>query len=647
GSPILALLEKEKAASEKAGEDSPLKLNYRLHYLMALYVATESNRLGAPGADGAPAGVDIIAQSTLEKLIALRSRPLQIYLTSILPKVTRNTHLLIHYNSLMQAGGTKKEHIGFEYARPILLALASWSQGIIDDDFDAAKSMIRGAIQANQTQIKDAKTGLNIACLTTLKALDSSPLSPKDKLHLFTEICRANPTKADAAHFEKSLKYLQLLCEMGFFSKVLPDSFRGEITFEALENTAMDQAKIALFGKEAIDPTLNALLQAKYLELGAAQRRPLALELYARRIRSLEHAGLNKELSRFITSVLNGSFPSERYDASLSSHLEMIQKNFPTLWSVWQLLPPAKELNYVREVGGRAPAGVAAQAAVEASPLQERDSYQWLKQKLITDRHFDSAGTLPLEITSFLSDESMFVDAESLVSTLSPESSYTEMQKLILRLCKKEISLGETISVLVQLQTLVAKDPMISGSQWKRDIDDRIQLLSVKQKEITFEVLLTDNWQDLFLSGSEVLGSCQSIDGDLDKNKCLLAYCLDGKIQMAAVRDKQTGKIVSRALLKLLLREEGGKLIPSLFLERIYPSPCPKDQEDALNELAIQRARDLGIELYTHNPDLPKAGELASLQSLSSPCPFEYEDGGVGVSANGVYTIRDALRVKV
>ena len=177
----------------------------------------------------------------------------------------------------------------------------------------------------------------------------------------------------------------------------------------------------------------------------------------------------------------------------------------------------------------------------------------------------------------------------------------------------------------------------MTGSQWKTDIDQRISGLSTQEKKGSLEVLITDEWQDLFLCGTEVLGSCQSIDGDTRLNKGLLGYCLDGKIQMVAVKDKESGKIRSRALLKLLIPLGGGK--PALFLERIYPDPCPYEQVKGLNYFAIQRASELGLDLYTKNPGLPVLGDRVSLRSLGCPAPFEYEDGGAGVAENGVYTI--------
>ena len=232
----------------------------------------------------------------------------------------------------------------------------------------------------------------------------------------------------------------------------------------------------------------------------------------------------------------------------------------------------------------------------------------------------------------------MLESVEALSKHLNTEIPNRAMYVLCLDLCKKGISLEKTLGILKELQKLVSADPSMIASQWKTDIDYRISILSTEQKMSSLQVLITDDWQDLFLCGTEVLGSCQTIDGDTSLNKGLLGYCLDGKIQMVAVKDKESGKIRSRALLKLLIHSGGGK--PALFLERIYPDPCPDEQLKALNQFAIQRARELGLDLYTENRGLPLQGDRVSLQSLGCSAPFEYEDaGGNGPPNGGVYTI--------
>ena len=504
--------------------------------------------------------------------------------------------------------------------------------------FNALKAHIQMSLTANKDKIKSGGSGLNISCLSALKALDATTLSGEQKLHLFTEICRNAPNKAQSIQFKKSLKYLDLLSKLKFFKGKLPEPLQGEFTFLTLQAIALEEGKKALFGDDVLTEEDQSLLQSRYLELAEMQRRPLGLEIYASRIRLLHNPRVNEAMSRFIKSILRDSFKRERYDASLSPHLEKIKTEFPDIWTLWQTLPPPADLLPSAESALPEEGGVSAPARQLApSPHLESSSYAWLKNTLNTAGHLPEGMTVPAEIASFLGRDEMLESAEVLSQSLNGEISSRSMYVLCLQLCKKGISVTDTLGILKQLQTLVSADDSIKNSQWKRDIDDRIKILSSDQQKGSLVISITDDWQDLFLCGTEVLGSCQSIDGDIDLNKGLLGYCLDGKIQMAVIKDKESGAIRSRALLKLLVPQNGGK--PVLFLERIYPSRCPADQEKALNRLGIERARELGIDVYTQNPGLTIDPGSVYLRSLGSPAPYEYEDGGAGVASNGRYVI--------
>jgi len=668
--PILDFLGKERSRCRKvkAEEGSPLIQSLRLDYLMALYLGMENQELDRLQTSGTGDGAGVSAegsprviavrpetQNALAKILPLRNRPLKAYLTFILSEVTFDPYLRERFCSMQTSEG--RSGSGFAYALPILLIAASWSKDrgcskegsaesnevseAEDSHFKYVKAQIQSAISANREAIKNAGSLLNICCLTAMKALDATCLSGEEKLHLFTQICKASPKKEDAAQFEKSLKYLNFLCEIGRLDIYLPTPLKGNFTFAILEDFAIQKAKTNLFGSDSLSSEDQRLLQEEFLVLAEKQRVPFSLELYACKIRSLNDDKLNEAISRFIKSVLRGSFKKDRYDASLSPHLELIETRFPDLWSQWQSLPPPRNLLPAGEPSSSVleGAGTASdEASLEpASRNLQRDSYLWLKEKLVTDRHLVPRDKLPPEIASFLDSDEMLESAENLSKSLNAETPNREMYLLCLGLCKIEITLEETKALLHALQKLVSEDSSIWDSQWKWDIDDRIKLLSTQQEKTALQVSITDDWQDIFLCGTEVPGSCQRVDGDGNLNKGLLGYCLDGKIQMAALKDKKSGKIRSRALLKLLLTKEGGK--PVLFLERIYPSPCPDDQVKALSSIAIQRAKDLGIDLYTLNLGLCCGDAKVGLESLRCPAPFEYADGGGGLVRNGIYVI--------
>jgi len=102
------------------------------------------------------------------------------------------------------------------------------------------------------------------------------------------------------------------------------------------------------------------------------------------------------------------------------------------------------------------------------------------------------------------------------------------------------------------LQQALSKLPRI---EFHRDIEDPLKSFSQAKKEVPLELVDTDHWEDLLLSGTEVLGSCQRIDGLPNTNKCLLAYVMDGKNRMIALREKKSGQVVARSLFRLLLTE--------------------------------------------------------------------------------------------
>lgn len=137
-------------------------------------------------------------------------------------------------------------------------------------------------------------------------------------------------------------------------------------------------------------------------------------------------------------------------------------------------------------------------------------------------------------------------------------------------------------------------------------------------------VIDSEDWQDLFLSGTEVGGSCQHVLESPHENKCLLANVLDGKIRILCVKDEPNGSIKARAFLKILtkkIRLPSGqkKQVPCLFLEPIYPEKVNPIFQKQIVNLARKKAAELELDLYVE-------GMGEKLYSKSSIAPFEYED---------------------
>lgn len=82
-------------------------------------------------------------------------------------------------------------------------------------------------------------------------------------------------------------------------------------------------------------------------------------------------------------------------------------------------------------------------------------------------------------------------------------------------------------------------------SDFLNDIADLMQKLVPSAYHVNefWSIDNSDDPQDLFLCGTEVLGCCQKIGGDVDKNRALMGYVLDGKYRILAIKDP-SGKIV-------------------------------------------------------------------------------------------------------
>jgi hypothetical protein len=145
----------------------------------------------------------------------------------------------------------------------------------------------------------------------------------------------------------------------------------------------------------------------------------------------------------------------------------------------------------------------------------------------------------------------------------------------------------------------------------------------------------SDDYMDLFLCGTEVANSCQSIYGEPHLNCHLVGYLLDGKCRMICIKDKDSNKLVARSIIKIFKKVDGS---PALFLESTYPHDSI--HKDALIALAKKRAQKMGCDLFIGH------GEEGQKQILSCDKPnfakrLEYEDAHTieGIPSSGIYKI--------
>ncbi len=354
-----------------------------------------------------------------------------------------------------------------------------------------------------------------------------------------------------------------------------------------------------------------------YLEMFGETRIPLAFEIYKARIASLKNPPLMSELERFVRSVLLGTFSKERFRTDVSSHLKKIEETSEEVFTGWKLLTYSKEI-----------------LAVPLDQKEEQFSFADFFKEKLSDGHSEKNG----------------VDRLPQLTQYVQKTSASEPSEEIPVLCKRlmeetSLSKDEQVSILRQLIEKLEENPLTCELELNHDLKGLISSLSSPKSRILDEkVILSRDWQDLLLCGTEVLGSCLRIDGKPNLNKCLIAYCMDGKNALIAVKNEE-GKILARSLLRLLWNKTTSK--PALFLDRLYPNPCPSERKDAIMEAAIECSKDLGIDLFTQWGGY-KEDPNTFLESFRGPCSYEYEDAaGEEIKRNGVFTIKNLRKVEL
>ncbi len=169
----------------------------------------------------------------------------------------------------------------------------------------------------------------------------------------------------------------------------------------------------------------------------------------------------------------------------------------------------------------------------------------------------------------------------------------------------------------------------------------RNQLNSQKKKlDLTgWKIRDTDYYWDLFMAGTDVQGSCQSVEGDPSLNKCLMAYVMDGKNRMLTIVD-ETGTIEARSIFRLLLDEETKS--PVLFMEELYPSFVQGLLAAAIEKFALLRAQSLNLPLLSSESTFQSYPYKHNIQSLGSVAPWEYVDAIHTDAEEGVFSIPNA-----
>jgi hypothetical protein len=362
----------------------------------------------------------------------------------------------------------------------------------------------------------------------------------------------------------------------------------GFITFDSkaissLRDFTSDHLKGALIEKISstglIDSSITEI-QEKFTTTFLSSKDPAAIFVYT--ALQQKNSDMKTAIKTFIKCTLNGTIQS--YRNSHNSHASKLTGAQKAIWET----SSSKEI----EIGK-------SKEVLRIEIIEE-----FLRDKLEIQNH----GTEFIR-TTFL--------------TL-PDGDLTESERLTKSL------LDPTLTKEARIETIDQISRLLPGRCKFRNDLKKLKNLVIGSKIKTVDLVDSDNVFDLFLCGNTAK-SCLRTEGDPEITKCLMGYCLDGKIRLLAIKDKD-GKILARSIFKLLLDKDEK---PVLFLERIYPKEDPEIRE-IFKEYAKEKADLMGIKAY-------ETGHDVRIHSIGNTAPYEYEDGTETIEegvSDGVYTIK-------
>ena len=150
------------------------------------------------------------------------------------------------------------------------------------------------------------------------------------------------------------------------------------------------------------------------------------------------------------------------------------------------------------------------------------------------------------------------------------------------------------------------------------------------------QIHLSDQAEDLFLSGTRVQGSCMNTYGLSEYNIALPTYVLDGKIQMIAVKNDQ-GELMARQIIRLLVEHVDSEPKLALHAEPIY-SKSGVDVDQLKPQMqAFFQAYANHLEVPWYNQEDRRTSR--PLTAFGNHLAVEYVDAVGGMVRGGRYKI--------
>lgn len=536
----------------------------------------------------------ILQQELLRSILTYRDPALRYSLSETVVQVAQSDECKMHYEALNRHA--------VKHTKLANLFLAQMkSQGVLISEVSPtiAKHHLR---EANHKKL---------LIETLMSVRDSDQLSSSDKTHLMQHIFKNG--SESASNMYRALGIL----EWG------PVTLLKESTLTSLveaQKLAEIQKIKTLFDREVTPENI-----VKYDQLFS--RNPSALFIYAAKVHRLPRGTSYKQplikcLQDYLHSILEGNFEKMRYEKVKNPHLSTVfPENAQECFASWkkgeikpleELLPTSHflELNidfekvmqegfrYIRHL----PHINYVERFFKATPGEMRNAIKKelglaIQHQRRNPKH--SSQENPLQHLLF-AQSIIDLSKQKLTDYTRKANGLRKKIDNVYEMAKKICPEIEFLNLVEGLHQVIPK--MIKPGAYQHwTIED------------------TDHPQDLLLSGTEVIGSCQHVNGNIALNRCLPAYLIDGKNRLLAIKDSR-GKIRMRAIFRILWDPKNAK--PALFMEKIYPLVAPSELMTALTQFAIARAKQLKLALFEGDVDR----DPISIHSLGGPAPFEYVD---------------------
>jgi len=140
--------------------------------------------------------------------------------------------------------------------------------------------------------------------------------------------------------------------------------------------------------------------------------------------------------------------------------------------------------------------------------------------------------------------------------------------------------------------------------------------------------------------GAEPVPSCQHFQSEGSLNQGLLSYITDPNVRIIQL-ENEYGVIQGRCVLRLLEDEQGN---PQLFIERMYLSNPHVKVMEAMQRLAINKAKRMGVYVYSLETTMIEQERIimekpVTLRNKASRSGYIYTDSGGGKVKDGIFTV--------